>query len=265
MKHWLIAVGLVVVCSTPGLCLDPHQGAPILPEATTAVVMSAKDVNRITCPTPIQDLIFSTEKNVEGKYIGNNAFIKFKFARVGHEIEYATEKTEFFIVCGDAVYTLIATPTEKLDAVTLRLAPPKEKEIKENIGIFEAMPLDKIASKLIKEAYMGEFPSSYTVQKMMQTIDISSDLIVRITQKVTVDGMGLELYELSVRSNRSADKDIVQGLVETPEYMKIRLFETDFLKQAVARNIIAIAMTDQVLRPGQATRVFVIASKGGTL
>ena len=48
----------------------------VLAEVPTMVQLSNKDINRIVCPGPMSDLIFSKEKGITGHFSGNNAFIK---------------------------------------------------------------------------------------------------------------------------------------------------------------------------------------------
>lgn len=62
-----------------------YAASPILPEVTTAVELSSSDINRIVCSGPINDLIFSKEKGLEGHFVGNNAFVKFAITVHGDE------------------------------------------------------------------------------------------------------------------------------------------------------------------------------------
>ena len=56
------------------------------------------DINRIVCPGPMNDLIFSQEKGMTGHFSGNNGFIKFKIEDSGDDYVYADTQSE--LVCG---------------------------------------------------------------------------------------------------------------------------------------------------------------------
>ncbi|WP_429885535.1 TraK domain-containing protein [Geoalkalibacter halelectricus] len=232
----------------------------LLPEITNTVILSATDVNRIACPEPIEDIIFSAEKQVEGRFVGKDAFVKFKPIQRGTEVVYAESPVEFFVVCAGAVYTLIAKPSTDFSAVTVRLSSPKRDTVRENVSRFDAMPLDKMATQLIQEAYRGQLSPSYTIQPVHRMIDLSGELLVVEKRVVSVEGVGLELSELSVRSV-TAPASTLQSSTE-PIGAQIRLLETDFVKPAVGESILAIAIADQVLAPGQETRVFIVRHRG---
>ncbi|WP_305045025.1 TraK domain-containing protein [Geoalkalibacter sp.] len=252
----LLILGQGVVCAS-----SAYEEPMLLPEVTNYVILSATDVNRISCPEPIEDIIFSSEKQIEGRFVGKDAFIKFKPMQRGAQVIFPDSPVEMFVVCAGAVYTLIAKPDANHSALTLRLSSPRQDTIKENIGRFEAMPLDRIAPQLIQEAYLGKLPSSYSVRPTHRLIDLSKDLLVVEKKVVSIEGVGLELTELSVRS--AVDPSSALQSTTSHSAPQIRLMETDFVKPAVGEKILAVALADQVLRPGEETRVFIVRHKGG--
>ena len=85
------------------------------------VELSAREINRIVCPGPMTDLIFSEEKGLTGHFSGNNAFVKFTAEEVGGKLKYSKEPSEIHVVCNGSVYTIIGAPAE-INAATVRLA-----------------------------------------------------------------------------------------------------------------------------------------------
>ena len=68
--------------AAPSITADPsaiQQEIVVLPETAQAVEMNNADFNRIQCPGPVQDVVFSREKGLKVNNLGNNAFIKFQY------------------------------------------------------------------------------------------------------------------------------------------------------------------------------------------
>ena len=217
----------------------------ILPEVPTEVTVSNHDINRIVCPGQMNDLIFSQEKGMIGHFSGNSAFIKFKVEDNGGEYTYASESCELFVVCNNTVYTLIVTPTD-IPSVTTRLASPKGKAFKKNIAHYKNMPLEKQALQIIREAYNEIYPTSYRVAESRQEIYLSPNFTTTLIQAVDVDGVGLRMKKFQVTSKAAG---------------KIQVKEQDFLSPVVSDSILAVAIEDQTLTPGESTRVFVVEKK----
>jgi len=214
-------------------------------EIPTAVELSNMDINRIVCPGPMNDLIFSQEKGMTGHFSGNNAFIKFKIEDVGDEYIYADTQSELFVVCNNAVYTLIVTPAD-IPSVTLRLASPMGDSFKKNIGLYQNLPLEKQALQIIREAYNNTYQTSYRIIQSAELIPLSPDLETKLLQIVDVDGVGLRLKKYQVTS-------LAQE--------RIDLDEKTFLSSSVSQSILAVAVEEHRLNPGQATRFFIVEQK----
>jgi conjugal transfer pilus assembly protein TraK len=209
------------------------------------VQLSNRDINRIVCSGPMSDLIYSEEKGVTGHFSGNSAFIKFKAEELDGQLTYAETPSELFIVCNGAVYTLIAEP-HATSSVTLHLAEPAKDVLKKNIDHYKNMPLEKQVLQIIKEGYEGGYPSSYKVSNAATLIPLCGDLSVNLIQTVDVEGIGLRLKQFKVASKRD----------ETME-----LKEKTFLSLFISEAILAVAIEDQVLNTGEATRVFVVEKR----
>jgi conjugal transfer pilus assembly protein TraK len=217
----------------------------IAPEMPTSVQLSNRDINRIVCSGPMSDLIFSEEKGITGHFSGNSAFIKFKAEEVGGLLTYAETPSELFIVCNGAVYTLIGEPQE-ISSVTLHLAAPAKDVFKKNIDHYKNMPLERKVLQIIKEGYEGGYPSSYKVSNADTLVPLCADLNVNLIQTVDVEGVGLRLKQFKVASTKN----------ETME-----LQEKTFLSLGISESVLAVAIEDQVLNIGEATRVFVVEKR----
>lgn len=103
--------------------------AGIEPDVVTEVMVSNMDVNRIVCPYPITDVVFSQEKGIIVKVTDRNAFVKLPVIvktvdGVETEKKYYNAKTEIFVMCGGNVYTLLLRPA-KIQAQTIYLTDTK--------------------------------------------------------------------------------------------------------------------------------------------
>jgi len=239
-KFFFMPVALITLAT--GNCF---ADTVIPAEIPTAVELSNMDINRIVCPGPMSDLIFSQEKGMTGHFSGNNAFVKFKIEDAGEEYIYADEQSELFVVCNNTVYTLIVTPMD-IPSATLRLASPRGETFKKNIAHYKNLPLEKQVLQIIREAYDESYPSSYRVTEPAKLESFSTALEVTLTQIVDVDGVGLRLKKYVVKSFAQE---------------QILLNEKDFLSSSISQSIFAVAIEDHSLNSGQTTRAFVVDQK----
>jgi conjugal transfer pilus assembly protein TraK len=227
------------------LCGNAYAETGIPPEVPTMVEFSNKEINRIVCSGPISDLIFSKEKGLTGHFTGNNAYIKFSIEEVNGKRSYAGEPSELYVVCDGATYSLVANPSDR-DAATVRLAPPKSDGVNKNISLFKNMPIEKQALKLIKEGYVGTYPSSYKVTENKPTgISLCPFLEVVPKESVDVDGVGLRLriFQITLLN----EEQVVD--------------EKIFLSGRISDSILAVAVEDHKLKSGDKTRLFVVEKK----
>lgn len=232
----------VLIITLGGNCLANDV---IQAEIPTSVKLSNRDINRIVCPGPMNDLIFSEEKAMTGHFVGNNGFIKFKIEDFGDDYIYADTQSELFVVCNNAVYTLLVTPAD-IPSVTLRLASPTGDSFKKNILHYQKMPLEKQALLLIREAYHDTYPTCYRVSELTRMVPLSPGLEVQLLQVVDVDGVGLRLK-----------KYLVKPLSDS----QIKINEQLFLSSSISQSILAVSLENHTLRPNQPTLVFVVDRK----
>jgi conjugal transfer pilus assembly protein TraK len=238
----ILLASAVLILTFAGNCLASEV---IQAEIPTTVELSNRDINRIVCPGPMNDLIFSQEKAMTGHFSGNNGFIKFKIEDSGSEYVYADTQSELFVVCNNAVYTLLVTPAD-IPSVTLRLASPSGDTFKKNINHYQKMPLEKQALLLIREAYHGDYPASYRISDSTRTVSLSPDLEIQLLQVVDVDGVGLRLRKYQATS-------LSEGSIDVSEHL--------FLSSSISNSILAVAVDNHTLELSQSTMVFVVDQK----
>jgi len=220
----------------------------VLPEVTTKVYLSNRDVNRITCiGRPIKDIVYSKEKGITVKTEGSNAFIKFLISKnpMTGELEYSSVPSEFYVVCGkDTVYTLIATP-KNIPAQAIELVS-REKDIKKNLSIFDGLSFERKVVKLVKVTYRDTIPDTFTVQHVNKKFNLFRYIDVVLKRIIIADGEGLELKEFLLRLKDSS-----------PELQK-EVTEKFFLLPELTRNPVGISLDHMILKKGRPSRLFIV-------
>jgi len=229
--------------------LIPPGGARVLPEAVTKVVLSNRDVNRITCSEgPIKDIIYSKEKGITVKTEGNDAFVKFLITRdsMTGELKYATVPSEFYVVCGkdSVVYTLIALP-RNVPAQAVQLVSLK-KNIKKNISLFEGLPFERRVVLMVKAAFRNKIPGSFTVKRLNRPLNLFRYVNITLRREIRADGEGLLL------------KEYVLVLKDTYPGSQRRLEEKLFLLPELTQHPVGISLEKLILRKGVPSRLFIV-------
>ena len=142
------------------------------------------------------------------------------------------------------VFSLIFLP------LTRWLNPPATGDFKQNISRYQALPFEKRVLKLIREAYLGEYPDSYRIAEADTMVNISVDLSVRLVQIVDVEGVGLRLKEYKVKA--TADEPI-------------HITEKDFLRAEMGERIIAVVVENHNIEQRGSSRVFIVEQRGEDL
>lgn len=236
MKRLFIIAAALLVVPLPSFSQE------VLPEVPAVIELSSSDVNRVSCSEPIQDVVSSEEKGVKVQIVDRNAFIKFLVKKEGSRDIYSTTPTEFYVVCGGEVYTIIAYP-KRIPAQTVRLSS-KKKRIMENLTVFEGLPFEKKVLDLIMRAYRNDLPESFTVKEVGKEIELFRELSLHLKREISVEGEALRLREFTVRL-----KDDVQS---------IELHEGDFLRKELSESPLAISLDRLLLKKGEEARLFVV-------
>jgi conjugal transfer pilus assembly protein TraK len=218
----------------------------VSPEVPVTVEMSNRDVNRVTCNEPITDVVYSQEKQVNVKIHQKNAFIKFQIVKKtspsGEARIYQQNPVEFYIVCGNAVYTIVALPKD-IPAKTIQLGSSLAKKVDSNIQLFSGLPTESKIIKLVRLVYQDKIPESFTVKNINQKVDSKYEAIeLTLRRHITVEGTGLEVKEYALVNVSSKE---------------IELHERDFVDLTEGKGL-AIMIENLKLRPKETSRMIIV-------
>ena len=237
----------------------------VLPDVTTRVDLSNRDINRITCMGGrlLRNVVLSTEKGVTSKSDGSNAFIKFKIMKnsATGDISYIKEPVELYVMCGSQgdTYTLIGHP-KNITAQTIQLVSSKP-DIRKNHSDFKDMPLEKKALEIIRMAYSGDFPESCNVKQVEKELSVfiskirdkkgtsetnapNVRVITRRIVEIESEGLLLKEYVLKLKDDYPEDE--------------IKVSEKMFLLPEIANSPIALALDPLIIGKTYETRLFVL-------
>ncbi|OPY84775.1 MAG: TraK protein [Smithella sp. PtaU1.Bin162] len=221
----------------------------ITPEIPTAVRVSARDINRVTCRAgEIKDIVYSKEKGMTVSFSGKDAYIKYKYIKRGNKTIYPSV-TEMYIVCGDATYNLIAVP-ELIPAKTIQLSAGASDKIRKNKKYFSGMPTEKKIMTLLRAVYTDDLPESFTLEKQ-ELGDISpyAELSIMPIRTVSASGEGIRVFEYIIKIRADAKRQ------------EIELDERDFIE--IAANPIALAIDKLKIKKGDTVRMFICEQNKG--
>lgn len=135
--------------------------------------VSRSDVNRIICPGAVTDVIFSEEKGITSKVVGNDVFVKFPVTvsvdqeTMEKRVLYGNNAAELFLVCGGVTYNTILKPAD-IPSQTIKIEP-KEQEVNELKG----KDTEEVLGVLIGFAVDGSFPKSFRMSEHNASYDIA--------------------------------------------------------------------------------------------
>lgn len=217
----------------------------VSPEKTTMVQLSNVDVNRIVCPVPIQDVVYSEEKGVKIKVVDRNAFVKFQVKKVEDEFEYATTPVDIHVVCNGKVYSIVAFP-KKIPAVLVYLED-RDLTLKKNLEGFSELSFEEKVAKIVKDIFSGKIPPGAEYKVFEKRYDVFKDLELIEKARYVYDGEGLEVRFFTV-------KYIGNGT-------HVDLHERLFLKKEITVRPLAISLGRLRLNKGEATELVLIEKK----
>jgi len=223
----------------------------IMPEVTTRVLFSNRDINRITCEggRQIKDVVYSTEKGIKVKIEGSNAFVKFVMQKKGEERMYVTEPSEFYVVCGTpgTIYSLIGIP-ERRPAQMIQLSGDKLDNVKKNMSLYKGLTFEKKIMMLMKQAHQGEYPESYEIKLLNKPIKALMDtsVFIVLNREIKIEGEGLLLkeYQLTLFDNFPNEQ--------------VQVLEKQFIVPELTNKPIGITLDSLILRKNAVTRLFVL-------
>ena len=221
----------------------PAAEERVLPERSTAVLVSNRDVNRLNCPQGVEDVVWSAEKPVKVTRAGENVFVKFLVARQGERESYTTTPLDVHVICGGAVYTLILHPRE-MDSVTVRLGDPRRTSLQAITKEWGSLPLEDRVRRLTVAVYRNQIPETFT-RRVIETGDPRRNLsIYRNAQvvgqsEVLAPGLGLKAVEYVVIASEPmqlAERDFL--VPELGEVVGITVEPLVLAQDGVARLIV---------------------------
>lgn len=215
------------------------------PEKTTMVRMSNVDINRIVCPLPIQDVVFSEEKGVVVKVIDRNAFVKFKVKKIGESFQYSETPVDIHVVCNNKVYSLIAFPA-KVPAALIYLED-KELTLKEKVDKLQNVPFEERITTLVKQFFSGNIPPEAEFKKVDVKHNLFTDLEIEEKAHYEFEGENVRV------------KYFVLTYIGDKPYVDLN--ERMFLRKEITVSPYAISIEKLRLKKGEKTGMIVIERK----
>jgi conjugal transfer pilus assembly protein TraK len=163
-------------------------------------------------------------------------------------LKYATEPAELFIICGEAVYHVIAVP-KAVPSKTVFLSEGMKTKIKHNLDYFSGMSHEEKLIKINEQVYRNEIPDSYTVATPGSKIDIFRELLVTYVRRIEVPGEGFIAKEYFVTLK--------------PNVPELTVKEKNFLVPELTQATSWIMLDKHNIKQGDTGRLIIIEKKGG--
>lgn len=229
----------------------------VLPETSTQVVLSNRDINRLVCESgEAVKPVFSEEKPVVVSVSRDRRsfYVKFKYLAQGGVNHYYSEPTELFLTCGTSTFEIIALPKYDNPHKVLLGSDTKDR-IKDNQTLFGSLSLEEAAVTLSTKMISDTNSSGKGLPESFEVIAKRGDWIrnvydsrgrqipveVRKERDVLVDGTGLRGTQYTIRALNN-----------------VQLTETMFLNTKFGTNIFAITAESLALSTGQITTLAII-------
>jgi hypothetical protein len=234
----------------------PQNTQRVLPEISTQVVLSNRDVNRLVCESgEASKPVYSKEKPVEvGVSSDRRSFwVKFKYLAEGGVNHYYSDPTELYLTCGASTFELIALPKYENPHKILLGSDTKDR-IKDNQALFGSLALEEAAialtTKMISDGAGGKgLPESFEVvpdrgnwtRNIFDSRGRQIPIEIRKERDVLVDGTGLRGSQYTIRALNN-----------------VTLTETMFLNSKFGTNIFAITAETLALSTGQLSSLVIV-------
>ena len=244
----LASLAGVLVASLPAAAPALAQSVAALPDQTSRIRLSNRDVNHIVCVGgDIEDVKFSAEKGLAVERGGSDAWVKFLVLEtddMGAKTRtYVTTPSEFFVSCNGAIYPLYAEPTD-IPAQTVTLVPGHVQRARANDALLGPLVEEERAVGIILAILQERVPASFSEVAPSGDRLVLADLpSASLTERrrLEVEGAGLSVSEYLVRTNSAVTFD-----------------ERDFLDTALGAEIFAITIDRLTLGPNETARLIVV-------
>ena len=214
------------------------------PETSTPIKVSNRDVNRVHCPGPIEDVIWSNEKPMSVSPAKNgNVFVKFLVRRQGEREVAATMPADLHVVCNGQVYTMILYPKPS-DSVTIHLGRGRADTLQSVTQEWGALPLEERVKRITLAMFREETPSGFSrspTRGARRDVQLYQGMSVQGVYELRAPGLGLNATEYRVVVAQATTLD-----------------ERDFLLPQFG-NVVGITLDPLVLTPdARAARLIVV-------
>ena len=224
------------------------QSITALPDQTSAIRLSNRDVNHVVCKGgDIDDVKFSAEKGLAVEKAGSDAWIKFLVKESDDAgivtRTYVTTPSEFFVACNGAIYPLYAEPSD-IPAQTVILAPGASQRARANEELLGPLVEEERAVSITLALLQDRVPVSFSeVAPASASIALARIPGARISERrrVEIEGSGLSASEYLVHADAA-----------------ISLDERQFLDRAFGARIFAVSADRLALKGGETARLVVV-------
>jgi conjugal transfer pilus assembly protein TraK len=224
------------------------QTVSALPEQTSRIRLSNRDVNHIICVGgEIGEVKFSAEKGVSVERGGSDAWIKFLVLEtddMGVKTRtYVTAPAEFFVSCNDAIYPLYAEPGD-VPAQTVTLLPGTAQRARANEALLGPLVEEERAVSIVLAILQDRVPASFAeVAPVRDSLTVTALPGVTATERrrLEIEGAGLSVSEYLVHAAQAATLD-----------------ERSFLDPVFGSDIFALTLDRLVLSDKETARLIVV-------
>lgn len=240
---WL-TVPLIVAGAAPALA----QSISALPEQTSRIRLSNRDVNHLVCVGgDIEDVKFSAEKGLAVERGGSDAWVKFLVKETDDNgaktRSYVTTPSEFFVSCNGAIYPLYAEPAD-IAAQTVTLVPGASQRARTNDALLGPLVEEERAVSVTLALLQDRVPASFAEvapRSDMLTVTELPTVTLSERRRLDIEGSGLSASEYRITTTAAASLD-----------------ERAFLDRALGANIFAVTLDRLTLAAGGTARLIVV-------
>lgn len=204
--------------------------------------VSLKDLSRVHCSSPITNVFYSKEKEIEIKTTGNDAYIKILPRKTtggdtGEKIEYGAHPRELYVECSGETFSVVLVPKD-LPAQTIVLKSPFA-DVKKATVYEKSNPYDNTMMDLVKKAFVGDIPDGYEPLHVGKEIKNFRELSL-----------------VHLRSYVGAKYTVAEYIIDAKK--SVNVYEAMFIPYL--KNSLAISIVKTILEPTETTRMFVVSS-----
>lgn len=229
------------------------QSVAALPDQTSRIRLSNRDVNHIVCVGgDIDDVKFSAEKGLAVERGGSDAWVKFLVLEtddMGAKTRtYVTTPSEFFVSCNGAIYPLYAEPAD-MSAQTVTLVPGAAQRARANDALLGPLVEEERAVGIVLALLQDRVPASFSEvapSRDRLTLPDLPSLTISERRRLDIEGAGLSASEYLVSTSN-----------------QVALEERNFLDSAFGPDIFAVTLDRLALGQGDSARLIVVRRSVG--